>query len=291
VSRWSAPAVVLGLTLGAAAWSRWTELLAGAAGVALLVAFAPVSGRALAFRLRPFAFFAVVTILVGGLGPGDTLARLGPLHWGAESVRAAGIAAARLFLIGAAFSWMSLRIGPARIVTAVWAAGGHLKRRGINVDPLLLAFAVAVRFLPLLQDEAVRLRLGWEARGGSLRARGPAGRLTSAVGLVIPLLAAALRRAEDFANAVQVRTCGESLREPTAPGMGASSLSGMEGREGSEEVENKRGAEGAGQTAGAAGVPQGGAARRLIPEESWRALLCVVAAWAGVIAKAWRWMP
>lgn len=258
---WTAPVIVVGLVAGAATASRWVDALFGVFGSALLLIMAPVSPRVLAFRMRPFAYFAVVTLLLGGLGPGRTLVAVGPFHWGAESVEAAGIATVRLLLLGIIFSWMSLRVGVARIVAALWHAGRRMKRHGLNLDSLLLAFAVAVRFLPLLQDEAARLKMAWEARGGNLAAQGIVGRVKSAAGLLVPLFAAALRRAEDFANAVEIRTRGGGLE--SAPARVAT-----EDAEGGTSWEE----------------------RRLIPEGRWRAPTCVLAAWSGVIAKVWHWL-
>jgi len=263
VKGWTSPLVAAGLILGNIAASTWQEALAGAVGAVGLLALAPVPAKTIAFRMRPFVYFAAVTLVLGGLGQGRTIVALGPFHWGSESVQAAGVAAIRLIVLGAVFSWVTLRVGVARLVSVVWLAGRRFKRSGLNLDPLLLAFTVAVRFLPLLQDEARRLRLAWEARGGALAGggllRGLAGHFKSAVALTIPLLAAALRRAEDYANAVEIRTRGGEI-EPTSP-----------------------------PVAGIEDLDDGASSRRLVPGGRLRAAGCIIAAWSGVIVKVWNW--
>ena len=201
-----AGAAVLGLALGAAFMGTWAEAALVALGCTALVGLSPaVHPRALRARLRPFGYFAALTLLFGGIGSGEPLFFLGPLVWSAEALERAALAAVRLLFFGALATWVTLAVGTATLLGSLWRAGAALRRLGVDATPVLVGLAVAVRFLPLLQQEAGRLRLAWRARSAGLFGRGPLAEVRSLLGLVVPILAAALRRAESFAAAVELR--------------------------------------------------------------------------------------
>ncbi len=197
----------LGLMLAAVSMQTWAEASLAVIAIAI-VAFLTLRAkvRALAVRLRPFAYFAVIALCFGGLGGDDPVFSLGPLHWSGATLERAGIAAARLMALGAAVGWLTLFMGTSTLLGHVWRLSDRLRKLGIDLSALLVGLAVAVRFLPLLQDEAVRLRWAWEARGAGLLGWTPMGRIRYVTGLIVPILAAALRRAEDFALAVELRS-------------------------------------------------------------------------------------
>lgn len=156
-------------------------------------------------RLRPFVVFGGIAVAFGGLGTGEPAWRFGPLTWSREASLSSAIAAVRLIGLGAAAVWINLAVGTGRLTAHLFAASGLLRRFGLDVQPLIAGVAVALRFLPLMQGEAARLRLAWNARGAALLGRGPVSRGVYATGLAVPLLAAALRRAEHLAEAIETR--------------------------------------------------------------------------------------
>lgn len=198
------------VALGAACFAAAIRTAAGAACFALslilLLGVYRLRVSEVLRRLRPFALFAALAIAFGGLGPGEPALRLGPVAWSIQAAAGAALAAARLMGLGAVAVWVNLAVGSGRLTAHLLSAARRLKRRfGIDLEPLFAGIAVALSFLPLLQKEASRLRLAWEARGAGLLGRGPAGRGAYAAGIAVPLMAAALRRAEQLAEAIETR--------------------------------------------------------------------------------------
>jgi len=79
-----------------------------------------------------------------------------------------------------------------------------LRRIGLKIDAIALVLGIAMRFVPVLFDEAVRIRTAQIARGarfdGTFRMR-----LKSIAALVIPLFISVFRRADALAYALQAR--------------------------------------------------------------------------------------
>jgi energy-coupling factor transporter transmembrane protein EcfT len=77
-----------------------------------------------------------------------------------------------------------------------------LARLGIPVQDFILIFGIALRFVPLLVEEAERIVIGQLSRGGGYQGRN---KLRSGFALVVPLFLRALERSEVLATAMELR--------------------------------------------------------------------------------------
>lgn len=118
-------------------------------------------------------------------------------------------------LMGAMFAWrIGLMVSVASIVTATTSPVdlgdgvekllGPLNRVGVPVHELAMISVIALRFVPTLLDEAVRIMKAQMGRGASFEG-GPIARAKSAVPILIPLFTSAFRRADDLALAMDAR--------------------------------------------------------------------------------------
>lgn len=234
----------------------WGDAFVATLCFAIIVLWAyPVRPRALLSRLVPFFIFAAIAFAFGALGDGATEASQEALPAGGEAVSRAAMAAIRLMLVGVAATWIGLYVGAARMIALLAAFGRATRRVGVDLTVPLLALGVAIRFLPLVQEEARRLQVAWEARGAGLALRGLSGRIRYVSAMTVPLLAAALRRAEALAEAIEVRLGGSSLHGAHLWDVGTD-------RQGGKEIR---------------GV-------------SFRSWIGAIAAWCVVVLRVWRWV-
>lgn len=112
--------------------------------------------------------------------------------------------AARLLLGVAAASWAGFGVPAMDLTQAVRALLWPLRRVGAPVGGLTVALIVAIRFFPILRDEAARIRLAQQARGGEL-GKGVWRRVQGSMRRAVPLLVAAIRRSERLGEALAVR--------------------------------------------------------------------------------------
>ena len=71
---------------------------------------------------------------------------------------------------------------------------------------------MALRFVPTFQEEYDRIRTAQMARGGAVGTGPLQARFRATVALVIPLLASALRRADELADAMEARGYADGRR-------------------------------------------------------------------------------
>lgn len=77
-----------------------------------------------------------------------------------------------------------------------------LGKRGLPIQDVMLIFGIALRFVPLLVEEAERIVIGQLSRGGGYQGRN---KLRAGIVLVVPLFLRALERSEVLATAMELR--------------------------------------------------------------------------------------
>jgi energy-coupling factor transport system permease protein len=186
-----------------------TPLLFIVAAWIAAVAFGGLSPRAFARTLLPLAVVAVGFVWTNAVfavpAPGDTAWRLGPFTASASGLRF-GIGIGLRGLAIGAVSLAAVRTSdPTRLVVSLI--------RNARV-PYRIGYAVlaAYRFFPIVGEEYARIRLARRVRG--VRPRSIRGRVSAAIGGIVPLFADATRRATRIAVAMDARGFA-SARERT----------------------------------------------------------------------------
>lgn len=247
---------IAGMAATIALMEGWGDVAVAIIAYLVIVLWArPVRLRALLLRLVPFVVFAGMALAFGVLGIDRGAIATGDGRL--QALSGPALAGVRLLLVGVAASWLGLYVGAARMLAFLASLGRATRRLGVDLTVPLLAMGVAIRFLPLLQEEARRLQAAWQARGAGLPARGIAGRIRYGAAVAVPLMAAALRRAEALAEAIEVRLGGTSFREAE---LWQASSAGVTGR----------------------AQVQRGSALRIVAG--------VAAAWCVVALRVWRWV-
>jgi energy-coupling factor transport system permease protein len=172
-----------------------------------------LTGGAVAARGPALRSFLLLIAGIGGLtlavnaftAPGAVLWRLGPF-----ALTSAGLAAGAargLRLVGLAALARLLAIGVAAGDLAALAPGltRPFERRWPALGGAGLALGLAARFTPEIVAEAARIRVAAAARPPRPAARGLAGRRVAVESFYLPLLAGALRRAEEVARTLDAR--------------------------------------------------------------------------------------
>ncbi len=179
----------------------WTLFLTVAVGLARLPA-------GLVLRsLRPFLWLFVFTtvwhILFGVHTTGPRIS-----FWGfsffLENVWAAAYFAGRMALFLLISTVLTLTTSSLELMDAVQKGLQPLKRFGVPVHEIAMMASLALRFIPVVVDEAVRLKKAQIARGvrfdGSLIRR-----TRMIVPLILPLLFSTFKRSEELAVAMEAR--------------------------------------------------------------------------------------
>ena len=160
-----------------------TLLLAGALIVlAMALARAPL-GRVLS-QIKPAMYFLVIT--TGGIS-------------------SAVFYTLRFLLLLLMGSLLMLTTQPMAITDAVERLFSPLERLGVPVSQATLILSIALRFVPVLSQDAQNIVVAQTARGAQLEGKGALSYTRACVPLLVPLFASAVRHADNLGRAMDAR--------------------------------------------------------------------------------------
>jgi len=163
----------------------------------------------LSYMLRGLKNVAVLMILTAGfnifMGDGDPIFSFGILHITMQGVMTSLKVIFRLTYIVMGTSVMTLTTTPNQITDGLEKGLGILKKIGVPVHELALMMSIALRFIPILTEEADRIMKAQAARGACFDEGKLKDRIKAFVPVLVPLFVAAFKRAGDLALAMEAR--------------------------------------------------------------------------------------
>ena len=139
------------------------------------------------------------------LTDGEVLVRLGFLKITLEGVRTAAFMALRLIFLVLGSSVMTLTTTPNELTDGLEKGLGYLNKVGVPVHEVAMMMSIALRFIPILIEEADKIMKAQMARGADFESGNLIQRAKSMVPLLVPLFISAFRRATDLAMAMEAR--------------------------------------------------------------------------------------
>lgn len=175
----------------------------------VLAAMIGLSHVPLSYMLRGLKAIFVLLILTAAfhlfLTPGETVVALGKL-----TITDAGIVSAvqmvvRLIYLILGTSLMTLTTTPNQLTDGLEKAFSPFTKLGLPVHEIALMMSIALRFIPILMEEADKIMKAQMARGADFTSRNLIVRAKNMIPLLVPLFVAAFRRANDLALAMEAR--------------------------------------------------------------------------------------
>ncbi len=183
----------------------WAYVLcaAGVIGVTLL---SRIRFRMLLKSLKPIAFLAVFTALLNMLyTPGQILWEFWIFHITKEGLVTAVYMVVRIMLLVASTSLLTYTTSPVALTDAIENLFRPLSRLHLPVHEFAMMMTIALRFIPILLEEANRIINAQSARGADFEEGRLWQRMRAMVSILVPLLVSATRRAYELANAMEAR--------------------------------------------------------------------------------------
>ena len=171
-----------------------------------LMSFASKTGQS--FRgLKFVSYLAVVTTVINAVSiQGTPIADYGLLsHVSREALAASGTMVFRLLLLAGAGSLLTSTTTPLALTAGMERLLRPFRRLGVPVLELVTMLLIALRFLPVIMEEAEKLVPGNSTSAGAPGRVGLLQRIRSYAPLLVPLFAAVVRRAEALATAMDAR--------------------------------------------------------------------------------------
>ena len=196
--------IILTVTLFSGGW----KILAGQALFAgLAISVARIKPGYLIRGLRPFIWLVVFTVLMNVLFVGGHIIIEAPLPYGGitkEGITAGMVYGGRIIVLITLASLLTLTTEPVTLVSGIEKALRPFNRFGINARDIALSMVITIRFIPVLMEEAIRIRKSFMARGFN-PSRSLTARLKSVSMMLMPLFTSVVRRADELALAMDCR--------------------------------------------------------------------------------------
>ncbi len=151
--------------------------------------------------------------------PGEQILwQYGPLHLTMEGLLRSGLMLLRLVALIAFSGLLTFTTTPIELADALESLLKPFQRLGMPVHEFAMMMTIALRFIPVLLEEADKIVKAQRSRGADFSSGSLKRRLNSIIAVIVPLLYNALKRADDLAIAMEARAYigGEgrvSLRE------------------------------------------------------------------------------
>jgi energy-coupling factor transport system permease protein len=188
-------------------FNGWHTLLYTGLYIGIACALSGLNPSFLARSILPFRWLILITVLLNILFVGGHILIEAPLPYGGitkEGLSLGVLYGARITMLVLAASLLTLTTEPVVLVSGVEKMLSPLAKTGFKPQELALAMVITIRFIPVLLDEATKIRKSHKARGFNPN-RGMAARLKSVSLLLLPLFTSSIRRAEHLAVAMDCR--------------------------------------------------------------------------------------
>lgn len=188
------------------AFSSISSYLAATAALITVIALSTVPPGFILRGLRTIFVLMLITALFNMfLTPGDPIVRIWKLQITREGLEMAIHMAFRLSYLIIGSSIMTLTTTPNQLTDGLETGLRWMNRIHIPVHEIAMMMSIALRFIPILMDEANRIMSAQRSRGADFESGGWIRRAKSLIPLLVPLFVSAFRRANDLALAMEAR--------------------------------------------------------------------------------------
>lgn len=175
--------------------------------IVLTAALSRLAPGVLLMNLRAFVWLLVVTALMhAAMTPGQILWHVPWLELNVtrQGLEAAAMFTLRLGAVVTAASLLTLTTSPLALTDGLERLLRPARRLGLPAHELAMMVSIALRFIPVLAEEAERLQKAQMSRGADFGGH-PVARARKLVPLLVPLFLSAFARADRLAIAMEAR--------------------------------------------------------------------------------------
>ena len=180
-------------------------LVAAAALIGAIV-LSTVPLRFILRSLRMIFLLMLITALFNlFLTPGEPVFQIWKIRITREGIRMTVHMAVRLSFLVMGSSIMTLTTTPNQLTDGMETGLRWMRVFRVPVHEIAMMMSIALRFIPILMDEANRIMNAQMARGADFKSGGLIRRARALIPLLVPLFVSAFRRANDLAMAMEAR--------------------------------------------------------------------------------------
>lgn len=175
----------------------------------IYVLISRVGLRAAIKSIRPIIFLAAITLIFNTLlTEGQTIFSFWIFRPTYEGLQIGVTGALRLILLVMSASIMTFTTKPLELTDAIERLLKPLSIFKVPTKDIAMTMGIAINFIPIIGEEASKIIEAQKSRGADFDGKGIFNKAKAALPLIIPLIAAAIRRSEALADAMDSRCYG-----------------------------------------------------------------------------------
>lgn len=175
----------------------------------MLIGLIFISGIPFSYIVRGLRFIFILLIMSALCNvfftDGRVLWSYGIISITYEGIKKAIFISIRLILLIIGSSLLTLTTTPNNLTDGMEKSLGFLERVKIPVHDIAMMISIALRFIPILTEETDKIMKAQISRGADFESGGIIRRAKAMLPLLVPLVIAAFRRADDLATAMDAR--------------------------------------------------------------------------------------
>ncbi len=168
-----------------------------------------LSGVPVGFMLRGLRAIFILMLITAlfnlFLTPGDVICRFWIFQITQQGLKLTIHMIFRLSYLVIGSSIMTLTTTPNQLTDGLETGLSWMNKIHVPVHEIAMMMSIALRFIPILMEEANRIMRAQEARGADFSSGGLVRRAKAMIPLLVPLFVSAFRRANDLALAMEAR--------------------------------------------------------------------------------------
>lgn len=175
--------------------------------VSMIIILAKLSFSFIFKAMKPMLFMLVFLLIINILvvKTGYVLLQMGSIVIWSDAVFNTLYIAVRLLLMIMITTCLTATTKPLDMTMGIEDLLKPFQKIHVPAHEIAMLISIALRFIPDLIDETMRIMKAQESRGVDLREGKMMERITAILSLIVPLFVSAFQRAEDLANAMEAR--------------------------------------------------------------------------------------
>ena len=185
---------------------KWQGLFISAIWLVTIIRISKVPFLYIARQLKVIiVLLAISSAFNLFLTSGEVLVQLGRLTITREGILRTILIALRLVMLVMGTSLMTFTATPNELTDGMETGLRFLKKIRVPVHEVAMMMSIALRFIPILVEEADKIMKAQKARGADFETGNILRKAKNLIPLLVPLFVAAFRRADDLATAMDAR--------------------------------------------------------------------------------------
>lgn len=187
--------------------SSIAELIVAGLMLGIVLASSHVPLSLVVRQMKPILFFLVITSFINlfFIQTGTTLIEAGFIHITCDGILYALLYTMRFSFLIAASLLLLLTTTQSELCAALENLCIPLTHLGLPVHKYVFTLSLALRFVPILNEEFISIQRAQRTRGAQTPSHNPLKALAAIIPVVIPLLVSSLRHAENLSRAMEAR--------------------------------------------------------------------------------------